>query len=203
MSEQRSNRISPGVIAAVSAAVVTVSGIVAFLIWNSGQNLRLDPRVRTTRPVSSALNNRTSKEKSPRIYWLQDSGKNLKLVSQSLTVSITGEPNQILTKAFQILFAGPKKGKGSTTIPLGTKLLSIKQENNSVYLNLSSEFTSGGGSASMQGRLGQVLYTATSLNKNASVYIQVDGKPLNILGGEGVELQQPMTRTDFKEEYQP
>ncbi|CCH65145.1 hypothetical protein RINTHM_6790 [Richelia intracellularis HM01] len=203
MSEQRSNYISPGVIAAVSAAVVTASGIVAFLAWNSGKNLRLDPGVQKTQPVSSALNNRTSQEKGPRIYWLQDSGKNFKLVAQSLKVSIIGEPNQILTKAFQILFAGPTEGKGSTTIPLGTKLLSIKQENNSVYLNLSSEFISGGGSASMQGRLGQVLYTATSLNKNANVYIQVDGKPLNILGGEGVELQQPMTRTDFKQEYQP
>lgn len=53
----------------------------------------------------------------------------------------------------------------------------------------------------MMGRVGQVVYTATSLNPNAKVYIEVNGKPLEVLGGEGVVFNQPLTRDSFKKDY--
>ncbi|MFN7850861.1 MAG: GerMN domain-containing protein, partial [Dolichospermum sp.] len=88
-----------------------------------------------------------------------------------------------------------------TTIPQGTQLLGLKAENNDIHVNLSANFTTGGGSTSMMGRVGQVVYTATSLNPKAKVYIEVNGKPLEVLGGEGVELQQPLTRESFQKNY--
>ncbi|MFM6620018.1 MAG: GerMN domain-containing protein, partial [Dolichospermum sp.] len=73
--------------------------------------------------------------------------------------------------------------------------------NNDVHVNLSENFTTGGGSTSMIGRIGQIVYTATSLNPQAKVYIEVNGKPLEVLGGEGVELEQPLTRESFQKNY--
>jgi spore germination protein GerM len=201
MSEQRSNRISSGVIAAVSAAVVAVSGGVAFFTWNSSQNPPSDPTTRATQQPSPGSTNPPAQEQGASIYWLKDNGSKLELVAQPLKVATGEQPQQILEKAFQGLLAGPTEGTSSTTIPSGTKLLSLKQENDSLYINLSSEFTTGGGSASMIGRLGQVIYTASSLNPNAKVYIEVNGKKLNLLGGEGVEVQQPMTREAFQKSY--
>jgi spore germination protein GerM len=79
--------------------------------------------------------------------------------------------------------------------------LGLKAENNNIHVNLSENFTTGGGSTSMMGRVGQVVYTATSLNPQAKVYIEVNGKLLEVLGGEGVELQQPLTRESFQKNY--
>jgi spore germination protein GerM len=49
--------------------------------------------------------------------------------------------------------------------------------------------------------VGQVLYTATSIDPNAKVWLSVGGKPLDTLGGEGLLLEQPMTRDRFKQDF--
>ena len=105
----------------------------------------------------------------------------------------------------ETLLTAPSEDTGYTTaIPPGTKLLDISVEKSGIYLNLSQEFVSGGGSASMTSRLAQVLFTATSANngKEKPVWISVEGKPLKNLGQEGIVVSQPMTRKEFMNNFE-
>lgn len=198
--QQGSNRISSGVIAAVSAVVVAVGGGVAwFTSQSSNTPTTSNPSGRIEQPAQPSTR-QPANEQTPNVYWLRPKDKNVALVPQPVKVASV-LPNQALEAAFQSLLAGPTEGTDSTTIPKGTKLLGLKAENNEVHVNLSEDFTTGGGSTSMMGRVGQVVYTATTLNPKAKVYIDVNGKPLDVLGGEGVELQQPLTRENFQKDY--
>ncbi|MBF2005491.1 hypothetical protein PCC6912_18580 [Chlorogloeopsis fritschii PCC 6912] len=197
--QQGSNRISSGLIAAISATIVAVGGGVAWFVSNSNNQSTVPSQQQTNTPTQSLVGN----EKTAQIYWLQDSGTSFKLVPQQIQVAANrNQPDRFLEAAFQRLLEGNAQGDNSTTIPSGTKLLGVDVENGSVRVNLSEEFSKGGGSASMMGRVGQVVYTATSLNPNAKVYIDINGKPLDVLGGEGVELEQPLTRESFNQDYQ-
>ncbi|MEH1851936.1 MAG: GerMN domain-containing protein [Nostoc sp.] len=198
--QQGSNRISSGVIAAVSAAVVAVGGGVAWFTSHSS-NTPTPSNVsgQIAQPAQPSIK-QSGNEQTPNVYWLRPKDKNVALVPQPVKVASV-LPNQALEAAFQSLLAGPTEGTDSTTIPKGTKLLGLKAENNEVHVNLSEDFTTGGGSTSMMGRVGQVVYTATTLNPKAKVYIDVNGKPLDVLGGEGVEIQQPLTREQFQKDY--
>ncbi|MCW5312591.1 spore germination protein [Nostoc sp. KVJ3] len=201
--QQGSNRISSGVIAAVSAVVVAVGGGVAwFTSHSSNTPTPSNTSGQIAQPAQPSNRQPVANEKTPNVYWLTPKDKNVVLVPQPVKVASI-LPNQPLEAAFQSLLAGPTtEATGSTTIPKGTKLLGLKSENNEVHVNLSEDFTSGGGSTSMMGRVGQVVYTATTLNPKAKVYIDVNGKPLDVLGGEGLELQQPLTRESFDKNYQ-
>ncbi|MDZ8068117.1 MAG: GerMN domain-containing protein [Nostoc sp. DedQUE08] len=198
--QQGSNRISSGVIAAVSAAVVAVGGGVAWFTTQSGNTpTPSNPSSRIEQSAQPSTR-QPANEQTPNVYWLRPKDKNVALVPQPVKVASV-LPNQALEAAFQSLLAGPTEGTDSTTIPKGTKLLGLKAEKDEVRVNLSEDFTSGGGSTSMMGRIGQVVYTATTLNPKAKVYIDVNGKPLDVLGGEGLELQQPLTREQFQKDY--
>jgi spore germination protein GerM len=198
--QQRTNGISSGLVAAISVAVVAVSGGVA---WFSSQSANTptptNPSEIIKRPIQQS-NSQQGNEQTASIYWLRSKENRFDLVRQPLKIAAT-QPNQVLETAFKTLLAGPPQGTDSTTIPQGTQLLGLKAENNDVHVNLSENFTTGGGSTSMIGRIGQVVYTATSLNPQAKVYIEVNGKPLEVLGGEGVELEQPLTRESFQKNY--
>lgn len=201
-NQQESNRsLSSGVIAAVSAAVVAVGGGVAWMTSQS-QNAPTSPNPsQSVQQPGQPTTQQPGNEQTARVYWLQPKGNSVDLVPQQVRVAAV-QPTEVLEKAFQNLLAGPTEGTNATTIPQGTKLLGLKVENNDeVYVNLSENFTSGGGSTSMMGRVGQVVYTATSLNPNAKVYIEVNGKQLEVLGGEGVVLDQPLTRESFQKDF--
>ncbi|MTJ10237.1 GerMN domain-containing protein [Anabaena sp. UHCC 0204] len=199
-NQQRTNRISSGAVAAVSAAVVAVSGGVA---WFASQTTDTPTPPKSSQTIQNPVQQPTNpqvNEQTASIYWLRSKDNNIDLVPQPLKIAAT-QPNQVLESAFKTLLAGPTEGTDSTTIPQGTQLLGLKADNNDVHVNLSENFTTGGGSTSMIGRVGQIVYTATSLNPKAQVYIEVNGKPLEVLGGEGVELEQPLTRESFQKNY--
>ncbi|MEX1207714.1 MAG: Gmad2 immunoglobulin-like domain-containing protein [Acidimicrobiia bacterium] len=87
----------------------------------------------------------------------------------------------------------------STAIPAGTELLGIEIEAQTgvIRVNLSTEFAAGGGSASMIGRVGQVVYTLTAIDGVNGVRFLVDGVPTTVLGGEGFIVDDPATETGF------
>ncbi|BCL34206.1 GerMN domain-containing protein [Nostoc sp. MS1] len=201
-NQQGSNRISSGVIAAVSAAVIAVGGGVAWMTSKTPDSSTSSNPSQSVQQPNQPTNRQptNNNEQTANVYWLQSKGNNIDLVPQQVRVAAV-QPNQVLEKAFENLLAGPTEGSDSTTIPKGTKLLGLKVENNEVHVNLSEDFTSGGGSTSMMARVGQVVYTATTLNPNAKVYIDINGKRLDTLGGEGVVLDQPLTRDGFKKDY--
>lgn len=137
------------------------------------------------------------------VYWLQyKSEETLALSPAKLTLDNVGSSAQAqLVMATKRLLQGPANADVTTTIPAGTKLNSLKVEGDGIHVDLSQDFTSGGGSTSMQGRLGQLIYTASSLAPQDEVWISIDGEPLTVLGGEGLEVSQPITRQQFEQEF--
>ena len=103
--------------------------------------------------------------------------------------------------AMSALLDGPsdseKVAKISTAIPDGTQLLGLTIKDGVATVDLSHEFESGGGSASVLGRLAQVVYTLTQFPSVKSVLFQVEGREVHALGGEGAVLDGPATRADY------
>lgn len=137
------------------------------------------------------------------IYLAKDQGNKFQIVPEKVSISITKqEPEAILNSAFKALIAGKFAQQLTNNIPQGTKVNSLTVKGNNIYIDLSPEFTQGGGATSMTNRLGQVIYTATSLEPDGKVWISINGKPLKILGGEGLEVAQPSTRQTFQSDFQ-
>lgn len=109
----------------------------------------------------------------------------------------------VAAAAMEGLLGGPDPSEEeigfSTTIPAGTELNGVTITGGVATVDLSSEFTSGGGSASMRGRVAQVVFTLTQFDTVDSVEFEVDGEPLTVLGGEGLMLDDPQTRTDWED----
>jgi spore germination protein GerM len=108
--------------------------------------------------------------------------------------------------AMEALIAGPNDAElGArpamyTTIPEGTRFLGLTVDAGVATVNLSKEFESGGGSASVLGRLAQVVYTLTQFPTVKSVLFQIDGQRVTVFGGEGVALDQPVGRADYTDQ---
>jgi spore germination protein GerM len=140
-----------------------------------------------------------------KIWRLDDNGKKTFLVPQERQVPQEGtqDPDAAVKRPLASLLAsaGKPDGKLTSTIPIGTKLLSAKIQPDGIHVDLSKEFTQSAGSTSTIGRLGQVIYTATAQNPNAPVWISVEGKPLEVLGDVGVEIRQPITRKMYDQDF--
>jgi sporulation and spore germination protein/immunoglobulin-like protein involved in spore germination len=91
-----------------------------------------------------------------------------------------------------------------TAIPAGTRYLKVTiGEDGTATVDVSSEYESGGGSASMFARLAQVVYTLTELPHVKRVSFELDGKPVDVFSGEGIVLEKPVTRADYEDQLPP
>jgi spore germination protein GerM len=108
--------------------------------------------------------------------------------------------------AMAALLAGPNDAEMGarpamyTSIPDGTRFLGLKIDNGIATVNLSREFESGGGSASVLGRLAQVVYTLTQFPTVSGVKFELDGVPVTVFSGEGVVLTEPVDRSDYHDQ---
>ena len=101
-----------------------------------------------------------------------------------------------LESAVRALLDGPNSdelasGVG-TEIPRGTILLGMDESNGAIELNLSKRFASGAGVDSFETRLEQLSRTCTAIVGNQPVYLNVEGKRLNMTPGDGIEVRQPI-----------
>jgi hypothetical protein len=113
----------------------------------------------------------------------------------------------VATAAVDALLAGPSAAERSTglvsAVPAGTRLLGITIRNGVATVDLTSEYQSGGGSLSMQMRLGQVVYTLTQFPTVQKVRFRLDGTPVNVFSSEGIVLDHPVGRGDYANLLQP
>lgn len=123
--------------------------------------------------------------------------------SQSIVESVVRKLPQEAQKeplpyAVSELLKGPtseEKTQGFySEIPQGTQLLGVTQDDGTVTVNLSQPFSGGGGSTSMTQRFEELKQTVYAVDSKHTMKVLVDGKPLELLGGEGLEVQDSAKR---------
>jgi germination protein M len=105
--------------------------------------------------------------------------------------------------ALEALVDGPDDGETegtpsiSTAVPEGSSVLGVTVEEGLARVDLSDEFDDGGGSFSMFARLAQVVFTLTRIDGVDQVEFLIEGEPVTVFSGEGVELDGPQERSDY------
>jgi germination protein M len=104
------------------------------------------------------------------------------------------------TAALESLLEGPdsfEMGYGlRTEVPDGTQLLGLEIEGEIARVDLTSEFEAGGGLASKQARLAQIVYTITQFPTVKGVLFSLDGESIGVPKGESI-IDRPVTRRDY------
>jgi hypothetical protein len=115
------------------------------------------------------------------------------------------ETRGVAVAAMRELLRGPEGAEleGSpamySAIPEGSRLLGVDIDGSTATVDLNGTFASGGGSAGTLARLGQVVYTLTQFSSVDTVRFRIDGEPVTTFGAEGVVLDGPVGRADFRD----
>ena len=103
-----------------------------------------------------------------------------------------------LKTALDELLKGPAKNEKAigyfTEIPKNTLLLELTETPERITINLSKDFKNGGGSSSITLRMEQLVNTVLDSAGEKPVYLEVEGKQIKHLGGEGIMIPQPLSR---------
>lgn len=203
---ERQHRRVPAVrvliLGVIAATLLTGSGVV----WWMQQAIQRSAPVPAASPsISPGDITQAPLQQNIQVYWLKPTATSFELVPASVSVLAPGQPDALVKAALEAMLKGvdgaADNAELTSTVPSGTTLKQLEIKPDGVHVDLSSAFTTGGGSSSMTGRVGQVIYTATTLNPQAPVWISVEGEPLKVLGGEGLIIDQPMTRTAFEQNF--
>lgn len=98
--------------------------------------------------------------------------------------------------AIEELLKGPTQAESArgiyTEIPQDVKLMWVKDEGGKIIINLTRNFEYGGGTKSIQNRIRQIKMTVDNIASKKPVYLYLDGKQVEYMGGEGIYIEQPL-----------
>ena len=137
----------------------------------------------------SAPAREVSKKHTHTCYFYSTGGK-LIPIKREVEAPLTLE-NTIYLLLKGPLIAESKKGIYSE-IPPNVDLINVQKKDDSIIVNLTSNFGIGGGSESIENRLSQLAKTVKSAQPGKKVYLYINGKEVEYLGGEGVYIKQPL-----------
>jgi spore germination protein GerM len=109
----------------------------------------------------------------------------------------------VAAAALEELFAGPTESELDvlpllhTEIPAGTGLLGLAISGGVAKVNLSGEFESGGGTASVTTRVAQVVYTLAQFPTVDAVEFYLEGELVEVFSGEGLMFDGPQEPEDY------
>ncbi len=111
-----------------------------------------------------------------------------------------------LKQTLTMLLAGPtpeeEKQGLSSEIPVTANLLDIEIQGTIARLDFSEGIESGGGTSTMEGRLREIVYTATQFPGIKKVRFLINGKKIKVFSGEGItEVEKPLGREDLAVVY--
>jgi len=113
------------------------------------------------------------------------------------------QTQQVGAAAMKALLEGPTATEVEagmvTCIPQGTTFLGLSIKSGVATVDLSAEYGSGGGSLSMFTRLAQVVFTLTQFPTVDGVRFKLDGELIDMLGGEGIIIDEPVNRDDYED----
>ncbi len=89
-----------------------------------------------------------------------------------------------------------------TSIPRGTRLLSVAQEGSTVRVNLSREFASVGGEEEILA-VAQIVLTVTSLEETQHVAFELEGIPTDVPVANGALSVEPVSAREYDELLDP
>lgn len=114
-----------------------------------------------------------------------------------------GTTAAIAAATIETLLAGPTEAEVdgrpavSTGVPEGVELHGVTIDEGLATVDLSADFAAGGGSFAMLTRLGQLVYTVTQFDTVDGLAIELDGEPITVFSGEGIDVTPPVQRSDL------
>lgn len=131
------------------------------------------------------------------VYFVRDQGTSFTLEPVKRRLGRLA-PTERLRLQLAELVRGPsaaEAGRGLlTSVPQGSTVLGASLDGGVLRVDLSGPFESGGGTASMLGRLNQLFFTLTQSADVTAVRLQVEGRDVEAFGGEGIIVPQPWVR---------
>lgn len=147
-------------------------------------------------PASTVTTSAAAQTTTVRVYF----ARNQKMAAATRVIPQT---QAVGAAAMRALLEGPTALETEagmfTGIPEGTRFVGLTIENGVAFVDLSSEYESGGGSLAMFTRLAQVVFTLTQFPSVDGVRFKLDGELIDILGGEGFIVDKPLSRDDYED----
>lgn len=199
MSRRTSTVIGLALVVAAVAALVPVVAACGGDEGGSTEPTAEPTSEPTVSPSPSPTDEPSGETVTVLVYFL--SGEKLATAERTLPAT-----RAVGKAAMNALCGGPnsfEKAAGlASSVPDGTELLGIDVKDKVATVDLSGEFTSGGGSLSMMTRVAQVVYTLTQFTTIRAVLFHIDGEPVEAIGGEGIIVASPQRRADW-EDFEP